>query len=295
MQKLYVSWDDVFSRLSTIDIYGNVVYGIPKGGMIAAGFLKHAKVTHDPALANIILDDICDSGKTMDKYMDMLPKLDRRTAFYALFDKQVSSVDRQLCEGAWLVFPWEKDHPAGEDSIQQNIVRQLEYIGEDVTREGLIDTPNRVVKSWGRIFEGYQKNPKDLLTTFEVGDYDQIVLLKNIEFSSMCEHHMLPFFGKAHVAYLPSNKIIGISKLARLIDIYSRRLQIQERIGEQVTKDLMEMLDARGATCIIEAQHLCMKARGVEKQNSVMVTSSMKGVFLNNPVARQELLALIGK
>jgi len=294
MQKKYVTWTEIFRRLKCIDKPGNIVYGIPKGGMIAAGFLQNAEVTHEPAIATVILDDICDSGKTMLHYMNNLPYIKERQ-FYALFDKNSSKDDQQFCEGAWLVFPWEKDHPAGEDTIQQNIIRQLQYIGEDVTREGLLDTPNRVVKSWGKIFEGYTKKPEDILTTFEVGDYDQIVLLKNIEFSSMCEHHMLPFFGKAHVAYLPSTKIIGISKLARLIDIYSRRLQIQERIGEQVTKDLMDLLNARGAACIIEAQHLCMKARGVEKQSSVMVTSSMKGVFLDNPIARQELLALIGK
>ena len=122
------------------------------------------------------------------------------------------------------------------------IVNQLEFIGEDSNREGLKKTPDRVIKMWKEIFAGYKQNSKDLFTTFEKGNYDQIVILKDIELYSMCEHHMLPFFGKAHVAYLPGDKVIGISKLARLLDVYARRLQIQERIGNQVTADLMRFL-----------------------------------------------------
>ena len=139
---------------------------------------------------------------------------------------------------------------------------------EDPNREGLLDTPSRVAKSWDEIYSGYNKNPEDLLTVFEAGTYDQIVLLKDIEIFSMCEHHMLPFFGVAHVAYIPGTKVIGISKLARLVDMYARRLQIQERIGEQVTAALMQYLQPKGAACIIEASHMCMRMRGVNKQNS---------------------------
>jgi GTP cyclohydrolase I len=287
MQKKYIPWSEVLLLLSAIDKSENVVYGIPKGGMIAAGFLKKAQVTHNPEHANIILDDIVDSGRTFKSYKEKYPD----KTFVSLFDQGIA---RGLgLSTPWYVFPWEKDHPAGEDSIQQNVIRQLQFIGEDTSREGLLDTPNRVVKSWGKLFEGYSKDPKDILTTFEANGYDEIVLLKDIEMYSMCEHHMLPFFGKAHVAYLPSDKVIGISKLARLVDIFARRLQIQERIGDQVTTAIMELLGARGAACIIEAQHMCMKMRGVEKQNSIMSTSSMKGVFIDNPAARAELLALI--
>lgn len=181
----------------------------------------------------------------------------------------------------------------GEDSIQQTIVRQLEYIGEDPNREGLKETPNRSVQAWGEIFAGYQKDPANLLTTFNTDGYDQMILSRDIEVYSMCEHHILPFFGKAHVAYIPGERIIGISKLARLVDIYARRLQIQERLGEQVTSAMMEHLKPKGAACIIEAQHLCMMMRGVGKQNSVMITSSLKGMFLENSFARNELLQLI--
>lgn len=170
---------------------------------------------------------------------------------------------------------------------------QLEAIGEDTAREGLIDTPSRVIKSWKEIYSGYGKNPADLLTTFMADGYDQIVLLKDIELYSMCEHHMLPFFGTAHVAYIPGQHVIGISKLARLVDMFARRLQIQERIGEQVTDALMTYLMPKGAACIIEATHMCMRMRGVSKQHSTMVTSSMKGVFKDNLSAKQELLAMI--
>lgn len=166
-------------------------------------------------------------------------------------------------------------------------------VGEHPLREGLIDTPRRVVKSWTELYKGYNQKAEDILTVFSSDGYDQIVLLKNIEMYSMCEHHMLPFIGKAHVAYIPNEKIVGISKLARLVDIYARRLQIQERIGQQVTDDLMRLLNPKGAACIIEAQHLCMLMRGVNKQNSIMVTSSLRGVFLDQESTREELMQLI--
>lgn len=286
MNKIYITWDQVFERLKEFDIAGKVVYGIPKGGMIAASFLEFAVNHHIMEdYVDIILDDLVDSGATRDKYMKLYPN----TPFEALFNKQT---EPEL-KDKWIVFPWEKDHPGGEDSIEQNIIRQLQYIGEDVTREGLVDTPKRIVKSWKELYKGYEQKPEDLLTTFMADGYDQIVLLKDIEMYSMCEHHMLPFIGKAHVAYIPNKKVIGISKLARLVDMYARRLQIQERIGEQVTSALMRYLNPLGAACIIEATHTCMRMRGVGKQNSIMVTSSLKGTFIENQKAREELMQLI--
>lgn len=172
----------------------------------------------------------------------------------------------------------------------------LEYLGENPDREGLRDTPKRVINSFDRIFGGYLLNVKDILTTFEednVVPHDQIVLLKDIELYSTCEHHMLPFVGRAHVAYIPRDKVVGISKLARIVEIFSRRLQIQERIGIEVTNALMEELNPHGAACVIESKHFCMTCRGVEKQNSVMVTSSLRGAFLKNKDSRQELMTLI--
>lgn len=178
-----------------------------------------------------------------------------------------------------------------EDIVKE----QIRLVGDNPTREGLIKTPERVVRAWGELFSGYGRNPKDLLTVFDKETYDQMVLLKGAEIYSMCEHHMLPFFGKVHVAYIPGAHVIGISKLARLVDIFAKRLQIQERIGEQVTQALMDHLQPLGAACIIEAEHMCMRMRGCHKQDSIMVTSSLKGIFFSNPTARAELFQLINR
>jgi len=179
------------------------------------------------------------------------------------------------------------------ESHKKIINDYLKAIGEDPAREGLIKTPTRIINSWKELYSGYKKDPIGLLTTFEADGYDQIILLKDIEMYSMCEHHMLPFFGKAHVAYIPNKRVVGISKLARLVDIYARRLQIQERIGEQVTDALMKYLNPLGAACVIEATHTCMRMRGVAKQNSIMITSSIKGIFRTKPSVKEELFNLI--
>jgi len=180
------------------------------------------------------------------------------------------------------------------EQISQVLVQQILYgIGENPDREGLKDTPKRVVKSWDQIYAGYSMKVEDLFTSFSSDGYNQMVILKDIELYSMCEHHMLPFYGKAHIAYIPNEKIVGISKLARLLDMYARRLQIQERIGDQVTSALMEYLQPKGAACIIEASHMCMRMRGVSKQNSIMVTSSIKGIFETDASAKAELISLI--
>ncbi len=189
-----------------------------------------------------------------------------------------------------------RQFPGDKEKVKAAVRELLIYLGENPDREGLSDTPNRVVKSFERLFGGYLQDPEDVLTTFEEDDvipHDQIILLKDIEFYSTCEHHMLPFVGKAHVAYIPRDKVVGISKLARIVEIFSRRLQIQERVGNQVSHALMTHLNAKGSACIIESKHFCMTCRGVEKQNSVMVTSSLRGVFLHNNETRQELLKLI--
>lgn len=168
----------------------------------------------------------------------------------------------------------------------------LTCLGEDPDREGLKETPGRVVESYAELFCGYKYDPGSIMKTFEDGTCDEMVVLRNVEFWSMCEHHMLPFFGKAHIAYIPKGRLLGISKLARLLDIYARRLQIQERIGTQVTKALDEYLKPLGSACILEATHLCMCARGVSKQHSILTTSSLTGVFRQIEV-RQEFLTLV--
>ena len=180
------------------------------------------------------------------------------------------------------------------NKLAEHYYEILKLIGDNPDREGLEKTPIRVAKSMQFLMHGYYADPEQILrSAMFKEDYREMVIVKDIEIYSMCEHHMLPFIGKAHVAYIPNEKIVGISKLARLVDIYARRLQIQERIGQQVTDDLMRLLNPKGAACIIEAQHLCMLMRGVNKQNSIMVTSSLRGVFLQNSTSRQELMNLI--
>ena len=172
----------------------------------------------------------------------------------------------------------------------------LAYIeGEEhVGREGLLDTPKRVVESWQEIFAGYKMDAKELLqATFNGEGYDGIVLLRNIEFTSTCEHHLQPFRGRAHVAYIPVERIVGISKLARILELHARRLQNQERITKGIADDLEEELQPLGAAVILEASHGCMQCRGVAKQQAVMTTSAMRGVFFERPEARQELMQLI--
>ena len=175
----------------------------------------------------------------------------------------------------------------------ETLVRYIEKIDGDL-REGLEDTPKRVIEAFEELYNGYSMDADTLLdATFNAEGYDGIVLLRDIEFHSTCEHHMLPFTGAAHVAYIPIEKIVGISKLARLVDLHSKRLQNQERITKSIADDLERVLKPLGCAVIIEAKHGCMQCRGVKKQNSVMSTSSMKGVFFDNSEARAELLQLI--
>lgn len=175
---------------------------------------------------------------------------------------------------------------------EQAIIDILEYIGENPKREGLLETPKRVRKAYREMFAGYQVNIKGLLKTFKDGACNEMVILRDCEFYSTCEHHMAPFFGRAHIGYIPNGKVIGISKLARLLEAFSRRLQIQERLTSQITTALMEHLEPKGAACVLTAQHFCMVCRGVNKQNSSMVTSSLTGEF-EKPEVRAEFLSLI--
>src|SRR5437868_2912485 len=178
--------------------------------------------------------------------------------------------------------------------FEENIRRQLELIGEDPKRDGLKSTPSRVMKSMEFLTRGYEQNPKKVLNDalFDVKS-DEMVIVKDIDFYSLCEHHMLPFFGKCHIAYLPGKKVIGLSKLPRLVDVYARRLQVQERMTSEIAKTIMDLIHPLGVGVIIEAQHLCMMMRGVEKQNSYAITSAMLGSFREDARTRGEFLDLI--
>lgn len=180
--------------------------------------------------------------------------------------------------------------------VKEEYVRQIiRLIGDDPTRDGVLDTPKRVVKSWKEIFGGYEQDPVKILgTTFTKGTYDQMIVCKDIEMFSTCEHHMIPFFGSVNIGYVPGERVVGLSKLARLVEIFSRRLQIQENLTEQIANTLSDVLKPKGVIVTVQAKHLCMCARGVEKQNSSMVTSAITGVFRDASV-RQEFLMLVGK
>jgi GTP cyclohydrolase I len=172
----------------------------------------------------------------------------------------------------------------------------LRWAGDDPDREGLLDTPGRVVRSFNEFFSGYADDPVAMLErTFEETDgYDEIVLLRDIRVESHCEHHLRPIIGRAHVAYLPGNRVVGISKLARVVDAYSKRLQIQEKLTAQIANTIQDVLHPRGVAVVVEAAHQCMTTRGVHKPGVTMVTSRMLGAFRDDPSTRRELLAMIG-
>lgn len=187
-----------------------------------------------------------------------------------------------------------KDH-VGEEVAMAAVRALLEYIGEDPDREGLQDTPRRVVAALDFATQGYHLDPcKVLATTFAADGYDQMVLLRDVEFFSRCEHHMEPFHGLAHIAYVPNKRVVGLSKLARLVDMYAQRLQIQERMTAQVADALNKHLKPQGVAVAVEAKHFCMLCRGVEKQSSSMVTSALRGVFKTQAAARAEFFSMIG-
>lgn len=180
-----------------------------------------------------------------------------------------------------------------DEGVERAVRNLLAALGEDADREGLRDTPRRVAKMYKELFSGLGSDPAEHLQRVFTEEYDEIVLLRGINFYSLCEHHLLPFHGQAHVAYLPDGKVVGLSKLARTVDAFARRPQVQERMTSQIADALMTHLSPRGAVVVVEAEHLCMKMRGVQKPDGVMVTSAVRGTFKESPAARAEVMALI--
>ncbi|MBT4738429.1 MAG: GTP cyclohydrolase I FolE [Flavobacteriales bacterium] len=179
-------------------------------------------------------------------------------------------------------------------NLANNIKSVLSEIGENTERDGLLKTPERVAKSMEFLTNGYDKNPSEILkSAMFAEDYSQMVLVKDIELYSLCEHHMLPFFGKAHVAYIPNGNIVGLSKIPRIVDVFSRRLQVQERLTDEIKDCLQDTLNPIGVAVVIEAQHLCMQMRGVEKQHSSTTTSAFSGIFMSDEKTRSEFINLI--
>jgi GTP cyclohydrolase I len=270
-----LTWEDVDVRLSALPLDGEKVWGIPRGGAICAGLARQSGVTvvESPESATIALDDIIDSGAT-----SQAVRADYGLATVALVDKGREGID------AWVHFPWEE--PPQQD-IGESVRRVIEYLGDDPKRDGLLGTPVRVVRSWATLFGGYDQDAASLLTWFK-DDTDEMIISKDIQFYSTCEHHMLPFFGTVSIGYIPAGKVIGVSKLSRIVNVFARRLQIQERMTRQVG----ELLDpyVQGVAVHAEASHLCMMARGVEQQGGRMITNYLTGVFRDEPEARAEFL-----
>jgi GTP cyclohydrolase I len=179
------------------------------------------------------------------------------------------------------------------ERIEKAVGEILIAVGEDPNREGLRDTPARVARMYQELLAGMSHDPKDHITSVFHEDYDEVVLLRDIPFYSVCEHHMMPFIGKAHIAYLPDGKVLGISKLARILDCFARRLQVQERMTSQIADFLMESLMPKGVAVVIEASHSCMTIRGIKKPGSAMITSALRGIFIRDPKSRSEVLGLM--
>jgi len=191
--------------------------------------------------------------------------------------------------------PTQQPPPDSPNGIEGHVRHILEHMGEDPDREGLLKTPHRVAKAFEYLTKGYAQDPKEVIkqAMFTEEDYEEMVLVRDIDFYSMCEHHILPFFGKANVAYIPRHHIVGLSKIPRLVEVFSRRLQVQERLTTQIANTIMEELKPLGVGVIIRAEHLCMRMRGVEKQNSIVTTSAMLGAFHEQQATREEFITLI--
>lgn len=250
------------------------LFGIPRGGIMAAMAIAQTgwfEIVDDASQADVLVDDLIDSGDTMRKWCDEYPG----KYFCALIDK---SRNGSLYYGQWIVFPWEGNT---EGSLADNIKRMLQFVGEDAERGGLQETPSRVAKAWQFWCDGYNHDPAEVLKVFEDGGegYDEMVMVKDIPIYSHCEHHMAAIFGTATIAYIPDGKIVGLSKLSRLAEIFARRLQVQERLTAQIADALWENLNPKGVGVIIKARHMCMESRGICQQGHHTVTSALRGVM----------------
>ena len=272
------------------------VFGIPRGGvpvayMLEAVFPDRFVTTEDINVADIAVDDIIDSGATMRRWCDKHPTI----PFFALIDKTTRyAASGDAFKDSWIVFPWERNDN-GDEGIEDNVVRLLQYIGEDPSREGLLETPKRVVKAYAEWFDGYKTDIPALFKTFTDGaeNCDEVIIVDSIPVESFCEHHMARFHGLAHVGYIPDGKIIGLSKIPKLVRAFSHRLQVQERLTNQIASTLIEHLRPKGVAVVLRCEHTCMCSRGAKVHGTMTTTSAMRGAFLDKPEARAEFFSLI--
>ncbi len=263
-------------------------YPIPRGGVPAAYALAsefNLEIVDTPEEADFFFDDIIDSGATLFKWCDKFPG----KPFFALIDK-LDPKQKEKYNG-WIVFPWEGEV---EQSIEDNVKRILQYVGEDADREGLQETPHRVAKAWAHWCSGYNKDAKSLLKVFKDGGekYNQMITVADIPIYSKCEHHLADIFGTCTISYIPNGHIVGLSKLSRLADMFARRLQVQERLTDQIADAIEEHLTPLGVGVIIKARHMCMESRGICQQGHHTITTALRGVIKDENSARAEFLQL---
>lgn len=260
-------------------------YAVPRGGIAAAyilGNFVELILEDDPDDAEIIIDDLVDSGDTRTKWNQRCPG----KPFYALVDKKYD-----FYHGQYLIFPWEQSE---EGSFSDNVTRLLQYVGEDPKRGGLLETPTRVAKAWKFWCSGYKQSAEHVLKVFEDGGerYDQMITVADIPIYSHCEHHLAPIFGTATISYIPNGKIVGLSKLSRVADLFARRLQVQERLTDQIADALWDNLKPKGVGVMIKARHMCMESRGICQQGHYTRTTSLRGVIRDEADAKAEFLNL---
>lgn len=275
----------------------HAVHGIPRGGLTPAALVARfldLPLVGTPAPGVLVVDDLVDSGATAYRYLEAHPGIH----FDALYRKAHAPAAYApdaltLPAGTWATFPWE--HTPDTDGTApptEAVVRLLQWIGEDPTRPGLVDTPARVTRAWAEMTAGYTEDPAAILSTTFPDTCDEMVLVHGIDFVSLCEHHVLPFTGTCSIGYLPGDRVVGLSKLPRLVNAYAHRLQVQERLTSQVAQAIMDHLHARGCGVLVTAHHSCMSCRGVRQANARMTTSALLGTFRDETPVRDEFLAL---
>lgn len=270
-EKSYESYDSIFA--------------IPRGGVpvaILLGSKLGLPVVDEIQPRSLVVDDLIDSGVTLQKYSDH-----DTAVLYAKPHSPMTTHYQVAVYDGWIQFPWEE---TGKIDAENNFRRILEYLGEDPTREGLLDTPKRYVK----FMEQFLEKPEFNFTAFENEGTDEMVIQKDIHFFSLCEHHTAPFFGKAHVAYIPGEKIVGLSKLARTVRHYASNFQNQERITTQIVERLEKELNPKGVAVMLEAKHLCMEMRGVKTHDTSTITTKLTGSFKDNHDTRNEFIQMVG-